>query len=1264
MSKRLQIERALWEIDGATFQRLGDAYLRRRGYRHINPLGLAFGRVKTTTGTPDTLVVRDDGRFVFVEYTTQEAGVAGKFLDDLKKCFDEQVTGVPVNRIAEIILCHNRKLSAKDELTLRQECENRGVALTTVGLGELAADLVERYPQIASELLGIDVDTGQILLPEDFVRLYGQSALATPLDTAFLSREPELASVATALETSRVVVLSGRPGTGKSRLALETAARYQLTHPGAQVWCILNRGLDLSAELRAAFTPSGHYVLVVDDANRLSSFPYVLDLLRDDREDRTLKIVATVRDYALEQVLVAAADFGVAPPIEVGPMTREEIHALVAEQYAVRHPLYLERIDAIAEGNPRLALMAARVANEQQSLAALDDATALYDEYFRSVRRELTALDEPSMTRAAGLVAFFRQVDRTHQEQIGVIADTLGLAPKEFWEAVRQLHELELVDLYEDEAAKISDQVLATYLFYLAVFRDRTLDLSTLLVTFFPRFRHRFIDALNPVLATFGVPALLPYLRASVLTAHDVFLQRGDHEAVQSLLEAFAVFVPDRALSEAHRQIEAISAEAMPASLTFVASSNPADTDMVLSLLGRFSHAEIADRAIALELLVEYVTKRPTAAPHAVHVLQQAYGVDVNSYAEGFVVQQHVADLLRIVVTARATSAADAMVHRTAGDAFKIGVGLFLGFAVDMLKTQFQRTRPGRGHVIHITRFHLPETTELRVLRNGLWDTLLTLLRDHRVRADVLHAVSAYLSNGLDRDSREVVAADLAHLLPNLVNELSPAAPAEVVALHGLQALADRLDIALDSALWVPFADQLDFYEVLTGGRLEERVADPDLFDRAREAALTELADREAADEFRGLLDRVEQWIPAIPQHYQWRVTETVAAVLRRGVRANPSIFSSVIVPRLRAGTAVDLNVHGIVASLIEALGAEGGLDTLEGDDFPRRPFWMLSYCARLVEGQIHTRQRELLRSTYASAAPGDLLRLVDHLQTFDRVFPGTSLDIARILAARHSVDPQFGPIFASFFRSWGNGKMCVAESFGTDAVLATQLYLFAAASEPHFDFDARAFDELLTLDPSFGATWVRWQLLEGTWKSFHDESRDYSRLWLRPDAAAVFDAILDAIQMTQPPRMTLDPYLVTFFRIPRGKEQAPEVATHQDSWLTTLIQRRCHDAEGIRLLFSVVSELPDERRRGHIETFLGCNSDIALFQSLRLEPRGRSWSGSAVPMYEREVAFYRSLLPFCNRIALLPHRRLLQQRIEQIEAEIIREKKRDFMED
>jgi hypothetical protein len=95
MTKLEQIEAALRAVDAATVQRLGDAYLRCRGYRDLHPIGLAFGSAKTATGTPDTLVARPDGRFGFVEYSTQQGGLAERFADDLAKCFDENKTGAP-----------------------------------------------------------------------------------------------------------------------------------------------------------------------------------------------------------------------------------------------------------------------------------------------------------------------------------------------------------------------------------------------------------------------------------------------------------------------------------------------------------------------------------------------------------------------------------------------------------------------------------------------------------------------------------------------------------------------------------------------------------------------------------------------------------------------------------------------------------------------------------------------------------------------------------------------------------------------------------------------------------------------------------------------------------------------------------------------------------------------------------------------------------------------------------------------------------------
>ena len=131
MSKLTEIEAALTRIDQAGFHRLCDAYLRRRGYDQLNPFGVAIGREKTTTGTPDTFITRSDGKYVFAEYTTQQTGVAAKLTEDLTSCFDETKTGIPTDSIAEIVLCYNSKLSPQDIHDLATLCQARGVVLTT-----------------------------------------------------------------------------------------------------------------------------------------------------------------------------------------------------------------------------------------------------------------------------------------------------------------------------------------------------------------------------------------------------------------------------------------------------------------------------------------------------------------------------------------------------------------------------------------------------------------------------------------------------------------------------------------------------------------------------------------------------------------------------------------------------------------------------------------------------------------------------------------------------------------------------------------------------------------------------------------------------------------------------------------------------------------------------------------------------------------------------------------------------------------------------
>ena len=51
------------------------------------------GTLKTTIGNPDTYFVRENGKYVFVAYTTQQDNIYSKLNEDIKKCLDTQKTG-------------------------------------------------------------------------------------------------------------------------------------------------------------------------------------------------------------------------------------------------------------------------------------------------------------------------------------------------------------------------------------------------------------------------------------------------------------------------------------------------------------------------------------------------------------------------------------------------------------------------------------------------------------------------------------------------------------------------------------------------------------------------------------------------------------------------------------------------------------------------------------------------------------------------------------------------------------------------------------------------------------------------------------------------------------------------------------------------------------------------------------------------------------------------------------------------------------------
>ena len=337
MSKVNQIQNALIEIEGGRFQKLCDAFLKAKGFGTINSLGSVIGKDKTKTGTPDTFIRNKDQNLIFVEYTTQKSRIGEKFTDDLKKCFDETKTGVPLSDISGIIFCHSSELDAGEENTLVQLAGENGILVTIFGLGAISFDLYLEYPGLAKEFLGIEIDTGQILSPPDFVKNYDKNKLATPLGTEFLHREDDIRHALDHLKTNDLLIISGSAGVGKSRLALEIVNKYGALNTDCTPYCITNKEQDIFEDIKVYFSKSGHFLISIDDANRTTGFEYLVDLIKTKRDDQEIKVISTVRDYALKKVKSAARALGVVPDLKIKKFDDPQIKELITRLFSICH---------------------------------------------------------------------------------------------------------------------------------------------------------------------------------------------------------------------------------------------------------------------------------------------------------------------------------------------------------------------------------------------------------------------------------------------------------------------------------------------------------------------------------------------------------------------------------------------------------------------------------------------------------------------------------------------------------------------------------------------------------------------------------------------------------------------------------------------------------------------------------------------------------------------------------------------------------------
>ena len=1217
------IKHKILQLDQGTFQNLCDQILHSLGYTNIVSLGSHSGTQKTTPGTPDTYCISENSKYIFAEYTTQQKDLRKKITDDIKKCLNSTETGIDCENISEIIYFHtssNLKPAIHKEFC--EMCEEKDIVFNMWGIDRIANHLFSERRDLAKDYLQIPFDTNQIFNVEEFIKQNDSSAFSAPLDNEFMYREEEIKKLDEALEEYDVAVISGNAGTGKTRLAVEYA-KNRSSERGETLLCIRDNALPIYEDLQMHLDHPGDYFLFVDDANQIAGLPHILQYLLKKENGINVKIIITVRDYALNEAHKKIMEFARYGIIKVQPFDKEKIEEVIKVNLGITNQHYLKRISEISNGNARIAMIAGITARRENNLASLADVSKLYENYYGRVIEEYKLCDEKELIVSFGIVAF---VDAFHIDNLDFIEPLLCVArisKETFIESIYRLNSYELIDIYAEKAVKISEQCLSNYILKYVFFDKKLILLSDAISVYFPVNQSKTITSVNILTVSFFSEEMMEYVNQEISKVWDELAENNSSiffdyvKAFYPVNETATLLILKGIIDES---------EIKPFNKSIIKENHSESiTDDVIEILGGFYKCD--NYSEALDLLLLYYQKRPDLYEQFYTIIKQR--LVFNKHSDSF--QYRVENLLL-----------EKLKNHSIGWTNEAVTHLFFDVAKYLLKFRFEWTESNGERTFTINYMTICGGEQIVNLRKQVWTLLYEICPTPDSTMCIRDILKEY-GDGSD-GSNQIIQTDCPY----------------IYKLIDISFSADNLEDCILVEKYIDFLSDSDLKDCIEHSRIKDYLSSDVLRIFKTIKGENKLKYKDFRDELIVRKGNIKEMIsktdfyaicsiidicnePCAKKEYE--ITEGLGLLFDVLYEDN-SHFVETVEYYLKVDTPSNLSASRVVEYLFNLMEPEEVLQLLQAYEYTRKNEWIFYYFYHFPNDKIKKKTIEDFYSFLLDDSDKDItssgFREIVFVTKFKSVDPDVFIKTCKIILDKKQVNPFIVHIYFSFL--FHDGITPVAEVLGlfsTEMDLLEQIYLFELSYERYFDYHGQYFKILFCNNSAFLDEYL-FTIIKQRHHDFMDHKDHITKLFETYEFCNHFEHIADVIKEN----VDYPHYELTdFFDVINAYSDIEKVNT----FLCGFIEKYHSDGTYMSSIFDSIAKMSDDQRIRYIKLYLNYEKSIEGFKSIPLFSSFCSWSGSEVPIIHKKIDFLNKLYQEIHGIDHLEHKHYIEEKINDL---------------